>query len=260
MSLTTHSAFYYGHDVDSTNNLIDFNEGSGELTATIAIGNYTLTDFAAAVESAMNTAGTFTYTVTVNRTNRKLTIATSDGNFSLLASTGTSTASGAWSLMGFNPTDKTGAMTYTSDSGSGSSYTTQFILQDYIASSDWQGSSNVTVNKPASGNRVEVIKFGDENFMQCEFKFITDITQPSGGPVRNRASGVSDFRTFVRQLINKTPIEFMPDEATPSTYEKMLLESTTASKDGVAYKLRERYDIGLPGYYDSGVMVFRVID
>lgn len=257
MSLSTHSAFYYGFDVDSSNNKLDFDEGGGELTATITSGSYTLTEYAAALETALNVAGGFTYTVTVARATRKLTIATSDGNFSLLAQTGSSIGVGAWTMMGFAATDLSGAMTYTSDGNAGSAYTTQFILQDYISSNNWKGAANATVNRTASG-RVEVIQFGSEQFMQCEFKFINDITQPNG-PIRNRASGVADFRTFMEQLITKAPIEFMADEDTPGTYEKMILESTPDSKDGVSFKLKERYDIGLPGYYDSGVLKFRVV-
>ena len=258
MSLSTHSAFYFGFNVTTSNNKIDFDEGGGELTATINVGSYTLTDFATAIETALNNAGAFTYTVTVTRATRKLTIASADGNFSLLAATGSSVTVSTWSLMGFAATDLSAAATYTSDGNAGSSYTTQYILQDYIKTTDWQGAANATINRTASG-RVEVIQFGSEEFMQCEFKFINDITQPSTGPIRNRASGVSNFRTFMQALVTKAPIEFMADEDTPATFEKMILESTPASKDGVTYKLKERYDIGLPGYYDSGVLVFRVV-
>lgn len=258
MSISTFSTFYYGHTVDTTNNKIDFNEGSGEITAQIAIGSYSATEYATQVQTAMNAVGSFTYTVTFSRTTRKLTIATSDGNFSLLAATGSSIATGAWSLMGFAATDLSGAQTYTSDGTSGSQFSPQFKLQDYVASTDWQQAAAASVNKTASG-RVEVVKFGDEQFIQANMTYLTNITQPDSVVIKSSASGFSDARTFMQYLINKRPVEFMPDIDTPATFEKVILESTPSSKDGTGYKFKELYDKGLPGYYETGTLVFRVV-
>jgi hypothetical protein len=252
-----YSKFYYGFEVTSGNNLLNFDEGGPELTATITIGSYTATDFVEAVENALNAAGALTYTVTFNRTTRLITIAAT-GNFDLLAGTGSNKAFGPWTLLGF-ATDQTGAATYTGGAVAGSEYVVQFPLQDYIASTNWTQAANATVNKTASG-RVEVVRFGSESFMQCNFRYITNITQPSGGPITSDASGVTKFRSFASFLITKGPVEFMYDKDTPATFEEMILESTPDNKDGVGYKLKEQYDRGLPGYYDSGVFVFRVVE
>lgn len=85
--------YQYGFllDVDSTNNEINFNEGAGGLTATVATGQYTLTALASAIKTALDSAGGLTYTVSVNSEN-KITISTT-ANFSILPKTGTSTAS-----------------------------------------------------------------------------------------------------------------------------------------------------------------------
>lgn len=258
MALSTFSTFYYGHTITSDNQYINFDEGSGDVAATIAIGSYTPTDFATAIQTAMNAAGTFTYTVTFNRSARTITIATSDGNFSLLAASGNNVDFGAWTLMGFASTDLSGAATYTGDTTSGSVYNPPFKLQDYISSSDWRQASSATVNKSASG-RVEVIKFGDEQFIQANIKYVTNITQPDSNIIKNDASNVANLRTFMQYIINKRPFEFMPDIDTVATFEEVLLESSPGYKDGTGYKLKELYDQGLPGYYETGPLVLRVV-
>lgn len=258
MSISTFSTFYYGHNVTTSNHKINFDEGSGELTATITLGAYSLTDFVTAVQTAMNAAGTYTYTVSVNRSTRIITIATSDGNFSLLASTGSNIASGAWSLMGFDATDVSGSMSYDGDNASGSAYSPQFKLQDYVSTNEWKSASSATVNKTTSG-RVEVIKFGDEEFFEANIKYVTDISQPNNTLIKNNASGLSDLNTFMQYIINKRTIEFIPDIDTPATFEKVLLESAPGFSDGTGYKLRELYARGLPGYYETGTLVFRVV-
>jgi len=52
----------------------------------------------------------------------------------------------------------------------------------------------------------------------------------------------------------------MANTADRSTFEKVILESTGESKDGVGFKIKEMYDQGLPGYYESGTLVFRVVE
>lgn len=258
MALDTFSTFYYGHTISSSNLKLNFNEGSGELTATIAIGSYTATEFATQVETAMNAVGTFTYTVTFNRADRTITIATSDGNFSLLVNTGSENAVAVWTLMGFTGSDLSGAMTYTGDTTTGSAYSPQFKLQDYVTDEDWQQAAAASVNKTASG-RVEVVKFGDETFYQMNIKWVNNYTQPDELVIKNDASGVANLRTFMQYIVDKRPIEFMADIDTPATFEKLLLESTPSNKEGTGYKLKELYDQGLPGYYETGTLVFRVV-
>lgn len=77
-------------DIDATRNIINFKEGTGsELTATITTGTYTLATLVTEIKTQMDTAGSFTYTVTVDNDD-KITISTTDGRFSLLPTEGSS--------------------------------------------------------------------------------------------------------------------------------------------------------------------------
>jgi len=258
LSLQTFSQFFYGYDITPDNNLIPFDEGGPEIIAELSIGSFTLTEFAEAIADAMTIVGGQVYNVTVDRSTRKLTIA-STGNFTLLAGTGSVVANSPYELMGYSLSNKTGAASYEAQNAAGFSYRPQFILQDYVPTSNWKSASSSTVNKTASG-RVELIKFGDEQFMQCNMPWITDLATPSGGPIENNASGVVNTISFMDWCRDKKPIEFMPDRNTPATFEKLLLESTPQSKDGTAFKLREYYDKGLAGYFETGTLVFRKVE
>jgi hypothetical protein len=257
MALTTRSLFYYGFEVDSTNNALDFKEGAGsELNATLATGAYTLTTFVDEVERALNAAGALTYTVSVNRTTRIITIAAS-GTFSLLTTSGTRAGTSAYSLIGFSGADKTGTNTYAGGAASGSSYATQFVLQDYVSSEDSRGTAEATVNKSASG-RVEVVSFGEERFVEFNLRFITNRNLGAGVPIRYSATGVADARAFLRYLIKREPFEFMQDEATPATFETLILETTPNDSKGVSYKLKEMVSQGLADFYETGALKCRV--
>lgn len=257
MSLNTHSRFYYGFDVDSTNSSLDFSEGGPELQATLRTGSYTLSEFVVEIERALDAAGGQDYSVSVARATRKITIS-APGVFELLVSTGSRVGSSVYGLAGFSGADKTGASSYVGGSGAGSEYSTQFVLQSFISSEDWRSAAEAVVNKSASG-RVEVITFGTEKFTEFEFIFVTDIVQ-SGGPIRNNATGVIDLRNLLRFMTTKATFEFMPDEDAADTFESLILESSPSEKDGVGYRLRELFDRGLPGYYQIGPLKFRVIE
>ena len=83
-------------------NTLVFNEGGGNLTATITEGNYDSTAFCTALKTAMEAVGGDTYTITVSSTTNKITIA-STGTFSM-----NFTLSGGymWKILGF-PYDTT---------------------------------------------------------------------------------------------------------------------------------------------------------
>lgn len=259
MSLTTLSKFYFGHTVTSENNLIDFKEGAGpELTATLTVGDYSLTEYAAEIKRVLDAAGALTYTVTFSRSTRVITITTTS-TFSLLVSSGTHIGTGAFSMMGFTGADRTGASTYAGNTGSGSSFQPQFVLQDHVSSDDEQRSVEATVIRSASG-RVEVVTFGTERFVTGRMRWNTNLLQPSNGPITSSVTGLSDLRTFMQYITTKAKVEYMPDKDTPSTYETVILESNEENPNGSGYKLRERYDIGLPGYFDTSILKFRVIE
>jgi hypothetical protein len=257
VSLDTFSTFYYGYVIDDSNYQIDFDEGGAELTAEVAVGSYTPTDFATAIKVALDTAGALTYTVTFTRSTRKITIS-AGSNFTLRCSSGTHIGTGTWTLMGFSGSNKTGASTYTGGAASGDYYSPQFILQEYVDSDDYQEAVDASINETASGV-VEVVKFGTRSFMECNIKYATDITQ-DGTVIKTNATGVADLRRFMQYLVTKGPCQFMPDLSDTATYTDMILESTEQNSKGTGYRLREMYDRGLPGYFQTGKLKFRVIE
>ena len=108
--------------------------------------------------------------------------------------------------------------------------------------------------------KVQIQSFGVDRFFEFSIKFATNIFQPSGGPIINDSAGVDNLRIFMQWCMNKYAVEFMPDKDTPSTYYRLVLESAQGSSDGMGYKLQEQYAKGLSGYYETGVLTFRIIE
>lgn len=255
MSLKTFSAFIYGHNITSSNQFVDFSEnGVTEIGAEIEIGSYTLTDFVNAVSVAMNEFGGQEYTLTLNRTTRKITISASS-NFQLWVTTGSHSAISAFSLLGFT-SNKSGSNSYTSDVASGILFEPQYKLQKYVSFDDNVESIESSVNTSASGV-VEVVSFGEANFMECNISYATDIV--GQGAIKNNPNGVSDLRNFMSYLIRKYPVEFLPDIDNPSVFYPCILEKTRASSKGTSFILYELYGRGLANYFESGDLTFRKV-
>ena len=111
-----------------------------------------------------------------------------------------------------------------------------------------------TVNTSASG-RVEVISYGKVNYMMANIKYATDIVNQ--GVIRNNANGVADLRNFMNYIINKYPIEFLPDIDDPNNFTTCILESTALEKKGTAFQLYELYGQGLANYWETKELTFR---
>ena len=138
MAVGTFSVFYYGYNIDANNKFFNFDEGGGELTAELTEGTYTLTEILVNLKTALDAVGTDTYSVTVDRSNRKITIA-STGTFSILLGTGTQKGTSPYVLLGFTGTsDTASASSHTSSSASGSSFEPQFYIQDFTDDNDYQ--------------------------------------------------------------------------------------------------------------------------
>lgn len=257
MNFDNFSLFYYGFDVTELNQYLNFDEGGAPLTATVELGSFTPTDFADKVSVALNNAGALTYFVTFNRVARNFTISTSSGTFSLLVGSGVNT-SNVFSMLGFSGDDRTGSNSYTGYSA-GSVYEPQYKLQDYISSDNFKKLIKPSINTSATG-QVEVIRFGVERFIQMRITFITEILEAGDGQtIKADSNALSSIQDFMSYLIEKKPVEFMWDIGTRASYVKVLLESTEAEKDGTGFILRELYDKGLPGFYDTGKLTFRVL-
>lgn len=258
--INTYSKFYYDLTVTSQNKYLDFDEGAGALVAEVVPSTYTLEDLAQAVEDALNLAGSLQYTVTANRTNRRLTIA-STGPVDYLAATGANVVLGTsvFPTLGYPATDVFASTSYVASTSIGTVYSPQYKLQDYVDQQDSRMNRSATLSKSASG-KVELQSFGIDRMFEFSIKFATDIFQPSGGPIVNNSNGVGALRDFMQWLMDKNYVEFMPDANSPNTYYRLVLESAPGSGEGMGYKLQEQYGRGLAGYFESGILTFRIIE
>lgn len=256
MSLATFSVFYYGFNITNENRFLSFREAATELIADIEVGDWTATELEVKIKAAMDLAGTQIYTVSFNRQSRTFTISAPLA-FELLIATGTSGAT-VFPTLGFSGPDLTAQTTYTSNNRAGDAYEPQFILQDYSPSSHTQRLVSPAINKSATG-RVEVVRFGVERLIKMNFKYVTDKIQ-DGRIIKNNQTGVEDAIRFFAFAIQKIPFEFMADENNKNSFETVLLESFPSSSDGTGFELRELYDQGLPGFYETGVFTLRKIE
>ncbi len=256
-ALENHSKFYYGWQITTTNRYIDFNDGAGVKTATLKVGYYSSNDLIVEIKKKMDALSSLDFAVVFDRVTRKFTIS-STANFDLLFTTGPNSGQSTSLLLGYTASNKTGANSYLAENVSGLEYSTQFYIQSYKDTSTNRKAIDGTVNKSASG-AIEVIKFGNERFMEGEFLFITNIIQESQSIIRTKYQGREDFIQFIEWCTEKAPIEFIKNENDPSTFQTLVLESTPSDSKGLDYDLLEMYDRGLAQYYRSGVLKFRLI-
>jgi hypothetical protein len=257
MSLSTFSLFYYGFEITNDNRFLSFQEvAPTEIVAEIETGDWTATELAVKIKQALDLAGTQIYFVEFDRNLRRYTISAA-GNFTLLV--GNSTSGGSvFSTIGFTGADRTGANSYTGNEQAGDAYEPQFILQDYVPSSNLKRLVSPAINKAASG-RVEVVRFGVERLAKMNIKFATNLPQ-DGTVIKNNPTGVEDLERFLTFAINKIPFEFMPDIDNKNNFETVLLESFFANESGTGFELIELYDKNLPGYFETGVFTLRRLE
>lgn len=256
MAVHTFSKFFYDFVIDQDSQYLPFDEGSGELIADVTRGSYAPTVGLFNVASAMNNAGTQSYSITLDRLTRLVTISATNP-FDLLVVTG-SPASTTFTKLGFTGSDRTGSNTYTGDTPIVKEYAPQFKLQDYMPSTINTKSIDPTVRKTADG-KVEVVRFGTEKFVELNIKFATN--KPMDGRViKNNPTGLDDLIEFMEWVITKSPVEFMPNEDDPNTFEILIIEKTNDDKNGMAYSLDEQYKKNLPDVYDTGLLTFRLVE
>jgi hypothetical protein len=257
MALLTRSKFYFGVQIDSDNNILDIDEGSGSFSVTLAVKAHSPSEIATALASALNSSGSLTYTVTLNRTTRILRI-TASGTFSIRRATGPNSASNIYSRLGFAGSgDLTGLMQYDGNSGVGYEFYPQFYLLDYVPLEHNIRSVKASINETGSG-AVEVIRFGTKRYLEFSIEFITNQKFISTDIWTSNPSGIEDALNFMDYAIQKSTIEFMPDALDVARYSKVLLESTESDQSGTGFKLIEMLDYGT-GMYRTGRLVFREV-
>jgi hypothetical protein len=258
MALSTHSKFYYGLKITTSNQNIDFQEGVNVKVAKLSVGTYTGASLLLEIKKQMDNVGDNVYTVAYSRSDRKFTIS-STVNFSLLVGTGNNIGLSAFPLLGYTGgVDLTGASSYVATSSSGSEYKTQMYIQSYKPTSNNRKAIDGVINRSSSGI-IEVVKFGNESYMSGELNFITNVIQETGSVIRSNPTGVEDYIAFISWCTEKGLLEFMVDENKVDNYEVFILESTEADSKGLDFDLVELYDRGLPEFFRSGLLKFKLI-
>jgi len=118
--------------VTGLNDQIDFNEGSSNLIATIAAGNYDASSLATQIKTQLDASGSNTYTVTYSEIMHNYTIASDGSSLSLLwSSVGNTRSEEFGKLVGFDiSADDTGATSYVAD------YPALGLPEDYMDACD----------------------------------------------------------------------------------------------------------------------------
>lgn len=257
MALLTKSKFYYGIEILTDNNIIDFNDGSGAIACAIPIGIYSPQEICNKISSLLTASGSQSYSCTFNRTSRKLTISASS-NFTILISSGIHSGSSIYKKLGFtNLSDLSGSNTYTAQSETGYSFEPQFYLLDYIPLEHNIKSVQSSINETGSGN-LEIIRYGTKRYMECSMELITNHKFSGDSIWAYNPSGVEDALLFLSYATQKCKIEFMPNKDDVSNYYTLILESTESDQNGIGFKLLEQLEYGV-GYYKTGRLIFREV-
>jgi hypothetical protein len=254
--INTIPIFYYDFKISAENFYINFNEGLGERTALVSPGNYSAQELANEVTRVMNEAGDQVYLCSFNRALRLFSFSAPFA-FDLLVFTGSNAGLSAYPVLGFIGADLTGLTTYQANEQSGKEFIPQFSLQNFVDFEDFQEFADAKVNESASGE-IEVYTIGQRKFMEFAINYSTNFNQGKAGIIRTDSQGVEKIRDFLRYCITKGTLEFMPDMTDRSTYQTIILETTEASSSGTGYKLNELYSKGLPGYFDTGSLKWRL--
>lgn len=253
--INTLSQFFYGTTVTILNRAIDFDEGGGFLTATLRVGSYSVTEYAAEVQRAMREAGTQAYVVTFNRSTGLMTIS-APFNFEINIATGPRAGTGAYTMMGFTGlVDLIGANSYTGNALCGDRYVTQYVVNDYVRDEHNIVKENGTVNSTPAG-LVQQVTYGDGSRIQMNIRVITDKTDLKLDPFFNNPTGIADFMRFIAFALSKGTLEFMPDKDLPNTFFKVYLESTREDRSALRFTLK---NMKTPDFYESGTLVFRKV-
>lgn len=259
MTIETRPRFYYIDPITKNNNYLNFvepNQSLDEITTILNPRSRTMTDLMTEVARALNDAGFNTYTVTMNRTTRLVTIS-ADDDFDLLIATGANAGLSVFATLGFIGGDLTGDDSYTGTVAIGTSYVPQFLPQNYKGFDYNLEGVQSSVNESASG-AVEIVTFGSVRFMEMNLKYITNRPKRPGHPIENNDQGVEQALHFLTFLIRKHELEFMIDRDDVATFDKCLLESTAANKNGVGFELTEMGQLN--EYYQTGRLTFRKVN
>lgn len=254
-TLRTLSRFFYGHTVTTQNRSIDFDEGGSELRATLKVGTYSATEYAAEWQRAIREAGSQAYVVSLSRSTQKLTVS-APLNFTLRRGSGSRLGTSAWSMAGFGSGADLGPSTaFTAANITGKRYDPQYKVFDYTDPDHSIVKENATAADTPAG-LVQKVSFGDGTRIEMNIKPVTNITGLTNDGFINNSNGVSDLLDLISYLMTGGRVEFMKDKDTPSQFVKCYLESTKQDRDAKKFTLS---NMKVPDFYETGTLVFRKV-
>lgn len=129
------------------NDKLDFNEGSGELTATITAGTYIPTALATEIETQLNAVGSLLWTCTYDSDDEEFTISV-ESSSSILWNSGTNSSTTIGKAIGFDVmSDDSSATSFTSDYPYEIDYTDELAT---ITATNFDEGSMVILKKSSS--------------------------------------------------------------------------------------------------------------
>jgi len=280
MSLKTEPIFYYAFEVLEDCTYVDFKEGEFgvELFFQLEVGDFTAEEIRSSLEIGFNSAGTLAYTVTFDRFTRKYTIH-ANNYFELLLQSGSHAENSLLNCLGFSSYPVWGEghlygdphlFFGNVDSGlftfhqanfpMGLKYDPQYLVQDFVDAEDNEELQNAAINEAVDPREIEIIFFGTINKYEFNFRYITDQEMPCGGPIRNDPNALANINSFLKWGIRRKVIEYMPDKNNPSNYYIIRLEQAKGGGGKTSYQLKELVSKNLPGFFETGKLVFRRIE
>lgn len=250
--------FNYGFDISIFNQFIDYRVVSlgPILTATLNIGNYTLTGLLAEITRAMQAVDiNNTYTWSVDRTvdagrGNRVRVQTSGSYLDVLLGTGPNAGNSPAPLIGFPATDQTGGTNYSGSGNAGTILVPDMPTYDYLAPDEF--ATNDGVKNVSSSGIKETLVFAQMYFAQGQWKYITN---EFGNTQKDQ------WNTFLRYATRQNKFEFSPsiEEDTSLVYQVTMEKTPADGKDALAYTLQQMLGEGLYRYYDTGKMTMRLL-
>ena len=256
MSVKTRSQWYFGHSIDTNNFTLDVKIGAVNFECDLNAGSYTLTEFLLEAKRAIEANSPLIATFVVNRVTRIVTV-TFDSTALIQPITGPRAGTSGWGLLGFT-TDRATDTVHISDTVTGKVYRPQDLLRDYVPSKHKKRAISSVKNE--NEFQVETIVFGKVNFSEANIVHITDIEQTKHSRVEQNLNGIDDAIEFIDNITDLKRVEFMEDRDSPQVFEKQILDSTRADRDGVGFELALMYGRGVVLYYETDRMTFRILE
>jgi len=250
MALRAKSSFLFGYQITALNRSLDFRAVAAGpvLLAQLRIGYYSLTDLLLEIKRAMESADPLRiYTATANRTisggtQNRITISTNGIYLDLLFASGPRVGSSVAPIIGFQPVDRVGGVTYTGTLTTGTMLVTEREAYNYITPEQYR-MVNGSVSISANGEK-EAIVWGIQEFIEATFKYEPDVKVNL------------QWSVFMTWAIRQLPFDFTPEITSPNTFYNVTLEQTGAESKGLGYKFKEMLP-DFPFFYETGNLKLR---